>query len=226
MKLPITLLVFSVCSVAQDGQVAGSKVYVTESNSWESSGGFSASGGSASGHFSGGARPQTVEVIKTFGQRCPNVTVTMDKNKADYIVLFDRDGGKGYARRRDKIAVFRKNGDVLYSGSTRSVGSAVQDSCSAIEKDGAKATVAATSDYKVPVPQPDGITQIASAPKFLHNADILALKQADFSDQVIIARIKSSLGLYELGTADLVKLKTAGVSQDVIAAMIAAPDHY
>ena len=126
MKYVMTFLAFSICASAQNGRDSGPKVYVTESNSWESSGGFSASHGSAAGAFSGGARPQTVEVIKTFGERCQSVTVTMDKSKADYIVLFDRDGGKGYARKRDKIAVFKRNGDVLYSASTRSVGSAVQ----------------------------------------------------------------------------------------------------
>jgi hypothetical protein len=110
------------------------RVFISDSNSWSVAGGFSASHGSGSGYLAGGARPQTVEVIKTFGQRCPTIVVTLDRANADYIVLFDREGGKGYARKRDKIAIFRKNADVLYSGSTRSLGNAVQDACSAIEK--------------------------------------------------------------------------------------------
>jgi hypothetical protein len=109
------------------------RVFVSDSDSWSVAGGFSMSNGSGSGYVAGGARPQTVEIIKTFGQRCPTTVVTLDKAKADYIVLFDREGGKGYARKRDKIAVFRKGGDVLYAGSTRSLGNAVQDACSAIE---------------------------------------------------------------------------------------------
>ncbi len=85
-------------------------------------------------YVSDNVRPgSTVELIKTFGQRCSAAIVTTDKDKADFVVLFDRDGGKGIARRRDKIAVFKKDGDVLYSGSTRSVGNAVEDSCRAIE---------------------------------------------------------------------------------------------
>ena len=60
--------------------------------------------------------------------------VTMDRTKADYVVLFDREGGKGYARKRDKIALFQKNGDVLFTGSTRSLGNAVHDACKAIQK--------------------------------------------------------------------------------------------
>jgi hypothetical protein len=109
------------------------RVYVSDSNSWQMVGGFSYSKGSGGGGFAGGASPQTVEVIKTFGQRCLGIIVTMDKTKADYVVLFDREGGNGVVHRRDKIAVFRNNGDVLYSGSTRSLGNAVQNSCQAIQ---------------------------------------------------------------------------------------------
>ncbi|MGA8030442.1 MAG: hypothetical protein WB992_25145 [Bryobacteraceae bacterium] len=120
-------------ALASSSQAQKIRVYVSDSNSWESSGAFGVSNGSGGGHFSGGARPQTVEVIKTFGKRCPAVIVTMDKTKADFIVLFDREGGKSPTMRRDKIAVFKKDGDVLYSESVRSVGNAVKDSCAAIE---------------------------------------------------------------------------------------------
>jgi hypothetical protein len=57
----------------------------------------------------------------------------MNKENADFIVLFDREGGKGAVARRDKIAVFKKDGDILFSDSTRSVGNAVKDSCQAIQ---------------------------------------------------------------------------------------------
>ena len=58
----------------------------------------------------------------------------MTRDKADLIVLFDHEGGKGLVRKRDKIAVFKKDGDLLFSNSTRSVGNAVQDACDAIMK--------------------------------------------------------------------------------------------
>jgi hypothetical protein len=84
--------------------------------------------------MSGGARPQTVEVMKTFSQRCPIVTITMDKTKANYVVLLDREGGKDIFSRDNKIAIFRNDGDLLYSGSTRSLGNAVSDACKAIRR--------------------------------------------------------------------------------------------
>ncbi len=134
MKTAFLFLASSMFVVAQDTQPTKVRIYITDSNSWAVSGGFGTSRGSGGGGFSGGSRPQTVEVIKTFGQRCPSVVVTMDKDKADYVVLFDRESSKGIARKRDKIAVFKKDGDVLYSESVRSVGTAVQDSCASIEK--------------------------------------------------------------------------------------------
>jgi hypothetical protein len=91
--------------------------------------------------------------------------------------------------------------------------------------EGHEVTVYTNSDYTLVPAQPEADTRNVSRPRCLHNTDILSLRQAGFSDEVIIARIKSSLGLYEMGTDDLLSLKEAGLSQAVIAAMLAAPDH-
>src|SRR5271156_4255827 len=74
------------------------RVYVADSESWEMIGGWGMSGSrnangsgsfGGSGYSAGGARPQTAEIIKTFNQRCPNVTVTNDVQKADFAVILD-----------------------------------------------------------------------------------------------------------------------------------------
>ncbi|HEX4277377.1 MAG TPA: hypothetical protein VHZ74_18600, partial [Bryobacteraceae bacterium] len=62
-----------------EGQIGKDKVYISDSESWAASGGFTMSHGSGGGGFVGGSKPQTVELIKTFGQRCPSVLVTMDR---------------------------------------------------------------------------------------------------------------------------------------------------
>ncbi len=132
-----------------------SYVYVTDSQSWEMTGGWysqsslhgsftegtgTVSGSShGAGHISGGARPQTVEVIKTLNQRCPELVVTIDRARASYVILFDHEGGKGLLRNKDKIAVANRSGDVIFSGSTRSLGNAVKDACDAIGNDTEKA---------------------------------------------------------------------------------------
>jgi hypothetical protein len=98
------------------------------------------SGGGANGAWGaethGGARPQTAEIIKTFGERCPQVMVNNKQDVADYIVLLDHEGGKGWLRHKDKVAAFQKvSGDAVLSHSTLSLGGSVQDACEGILKD-------------------------------------------------------------------------------------------
>ena len=109
------------------------RVFITDSNSWEVRGAAGGSGGVFGGTNSGGARPQTAEVIKTFGQRCPQVIVNLRADASDYVVELDHEGGKGLLQHKDKIAVFvRTTGDSIFSKSTLSVGGSVQDACEAI----------------------------------------------------------------------------------------------
>ena len=108
------------------------RVFITDSASWEIAGGFGAAGGAGAGQTRGGARPQTVEIMKTFSERCPGVTVTINRDRADYIVLLDHEGGKPIVLRDNKIAVFKADGDMLYTDSTRSLGNAVKEACSRI----------------------------------------------------------------------------------------------
>jgi len=112
-----------------DGKV---RVYVADSQSWEVAGGWGYSKGAGSGYERGGARPQTAEIIKTFNERCPEVTVTNNKDRANFAVILDHEGGKGWLSHRNKVAVFNRAGDVIFSKSTLSLGSSVQDACDAI----------------------------------------------------------------------------------------------
>lgn len=75
-----------------DGKV---RVYVSDSQSWQMVGGWGLAGhqnadGSGeiagAGHMAGGARPQTAEIIKTFNERCSDLTITNNKDKAKYAV--------------------------------------------------------------------------------------------------------------------------------------------
>ena len=93
------------------------------------------SSGAFAAHSAGGARPQTAEIIKTFGERCPDVIINNKPDKADYVVLLDHEGGKGLVKRDNKMAVFNKDGDSIVSHSTRSLGNAVKDACDAITND-------------------------------------------------------------------------------------------
>jgi len=110
------------------------RAFITDSNSWQISGGFGGVGDIAVGSQSGGARPQTAEILKTFRERCPQVTPTINRDKADYIVILEHEGGKSFVLRDNKVAIFNGMGDMIYAGSTRSLGNAVKDACTAIAK--------------------------------------------------------------------------------------------
>lgn len=130
-QLALCLLLLSLLASATDKP----RVFITDSNSWQIAGGFGAGANAAAGVVKGGARPQTVEIMKTFAKRCPQVTVTAKQERADYVVLLDHEGGKGFARKDNKVAVFNKEGDLIYSGSTRTLGNAVKNACNAIKKE-------------------------------------------------------------------------------------------
>jgi len=111
------------------------RVFITDSKSWEIRGNSGGSGGVFGGNVSGGARPQTAEIIKTFGERCSSVTINNKEDKADYVVLLDHEGGKGWLRKDNKVAVFNRAGDSIVSRSTMSVGGSVEEACKGILSD-------------------------------------------------------------------------------------------
>jgi hypothetical protein len=136
----ITLALLAAISNAQNmpsdvGQPAKARVFITDSKSWEMVGGGGGSSSGFGGGTRGGARPQTAEIIKTFGERCPDVVVNNKQEKADYVVLLDHESGKGLILHDNKVAVFNKEGDSIVSHSTRSLGNAVKDACEAITND-------------------------------------------------------------------------------------------
>jgi len=108
------------------------RVYVTDSTSWEMGGGSASPFG---GDAHGGARPQTAEIVKTFNERCPDVVINNKQDRADYVIVLEHEGGKSFILRDNKVALYNKAGDAIMSGSTRSLGNAVKDACTAILRD-------------------------------------------------------------------------------------------
>lgn len=178
MCLLTILFVSSVIQAQNDADKA--RVFITDSQSWEYISNAGGANGAFASHGAGGARPQTAEIIKTFGQRCPEVITNNKQDKADYIVLLDHEGGKGALRHKNKVAVFNRiSGDSIVSKSTLSLGGSVQDACEAITRDwsahgkeirasetstnGAKLIPAAASDAKAATPPPISGTEQAVA---------------------------------------------------------------
>jgi predicted aconitase with swiveling domain len=146
------------------------RVFVTDSQSWDMSGAQGGSSAGFAGEVHGGARPQTAEIIKTFGEKCPQVLVNNIQTKADYVVVLDHEGGKGLLRHKNKVAVFgRLNGDAVVSKSTLSLGGSVETACEAIDKDWAahgseiRAAALAAENRAAASKAPAGVTSAQAA---------------------------------------------------------------
>jgi hypothetical protein len=117
---------------------------------WQASGsngnvsGSGGSAGAASGYSQKGADPRTVEVQADLYKRCPSIIVTNDPARADYAMLFRREGGKrssmfafgglaGLAfsahSKVDGASVFDTNGDMVYATRARTVETAIKEVC-------------------------------------------------------------------------------------------------
>lgn len=149
------------------------RVFITDSQSWDMAAYGGGGGGGGGSIARGGARPQTAEIVKTFGQRCPQVVTNNIQAKSDYVVVLDHEGGKGFVRHKNKVAVFaRASGDSIASKSTVSLGGSVQDACEAITKDWAEhgasmraeASGATPATTNAPATAPSAAAQSAAPP--------------------------------------------------------------
>jgi hypothetical protein len=134
LKIVAFALLIGITVFAQE-EKSKPRVFVTDSESWEVSGGFGSTRDAATGRVIGGAKPQTGEIIKTIGQKCPGVIVTMKAENANYVLLLEHAGGETIFARDNKYAIFNKDGDSIKSGSTRSLGAAVKESCGVLAAD-------------------------------------------------------------------------------------------
>jgi hypothetical protein len=78
--------------------------------------------------------PQTAEIVKAFGQKCPNVLVTSRREAATLTVVLDNKAGKLLRKGESKMVVFDRAGDMVYGASERELGKALRGFCSAVPR--------------------------------------------------------------------------------------------
>lgn len=137
--------VFTGIITGQSDNKNSPRVYIEESESWEIEsdpifGGTDKKGRVTigGGGTKGGAKPRTAETIKLFSQQCKGVIVTMYKEKADFVVMLEHEGGKDLFNKDNKLAVFNKEGDLIVSGSFSRPRKAVETACNAIDEEFSK----------------------------------------------------------------------------------------
>jgi hypothetical protein len=113
------------------------RIFVTESGAVNASG--EAEVGQAKGFlaFDGGVSPLNTEVMRLFLELCSDaVVVTGNREKADYVVRIDSESLSPTTPfvKGNKVAVFDRNEDLVYSNAHRLRKNAVKGTCAALEK--------------------------------------------------------------------------------------------
>lgn len=102
------------------------RVFITESGAIQISGKSMA--------LTGPSSPENIEVMKAFQKHCPGVTVTGDRDKAAFVVRLDREGPSPVTPfvKGNKVAVFNRDADLVFSHSSRTLTPAVKGACAAM----------------------------------------------------------------------------------------------
>jgi hypothetical protein len=110
------------------------RVFIAETTAPQVSGDASVGDAQGSLALTGGNSAQSVEVMRAFGRYCPAVVITSNRDKADFLVQFDHEAINPTTpfTHGNKVAVFNKNEDLVYSNATRILSTAVKGACAAI----------------------------------------------------------------------------------------------
>jgi hypothetical protein len=123
------------CAVLTIAGVRGAekpRIYITDSGATEIT--------AENIHVQKGTSPENTEVMKAFQKHCPGVVITGSREKADYVVRFDREGPSPVTPfiKGNKVAVFNRDDDLVYTNSTRYLSGAVKGTCSSLLKHATK----------------------------------------------------------------------------------------
>lgn len=135
MKSKLASFGFLIAATLLSGAVTGkTRIFITESQELQLSGKAAVGDAKSGVSVAGGASSQSIEVMKAFSRRCPAVVVTENRDKADFVVRLDHaePNPTSLFVHGNKVAVFNKNDDLIYSTSTRTLTSAVKSACEAI----------------------------------------------------------------------------------------------
>lgn len=126
--------VLSTCLSAAPASKA--RIFITETTAPQASGDAAVGDAKGSLALTGGTSPQSVEVMRAFERYCPAVVITANRDKADYLVQFDHEGINPTTpfTHGNKVAVFDKDENLIYSNATRILSSGVKDACGAITR--------------------------------------------------------------------------------------------
>ncbi|HKX29535.1 MAG TPA: hypothetical protein VJ302_17730 [Blastocatellia bacterium] len=105
------------------------RVFITNNYFWEMLCNLGTTGDTGAVSRRGDNNLPVSRIVSSFSEKCPGFTVTVKKEKADYVLVVE--GGENS---KHGYAVFDKEGDALGSGSTLIMGTAIKEACDVLGK--------------------------------------------------------------------------------------------
>jgi hypothetical protein len=148
-----------------------------------------------------GANARTVEIQADLMKTCPNVTVTNDVRRANYVLLFRRANGhresmfafgglSGLAlssmMKVDGASLFESTGDMVYATKNRTVEGTIKEVCQHVPKDNLPTPIAYMSTQATAQSAPAQASIPAPTPTAVQSAPVEATAEAPASTPVVV----------------------------------------
>jgi hypothetical protein len=133
----LCLMAIGICAKAQDKPRVFVQGKGSENVSSNGSGGGGKHWGAWGSKSTVDAHDESMEVTKDLQKNCPGTTITINQNNADYVIMMNRESkqNRGLLRTNSQIQVANRDGDVLGTSATHTVGNAAKDACNLILAD-------------------------------------------------------------------------------------------
>lgn len=130
MKLACAFVLLS-ASVAPAADTNKTRIFLVGSQPLQLAGDATVGDTDASLQIKGGNSKEYVEVMRNFMKHCPEVVITNNRDRAEYVVRVEHEGANPGTlfERGNKVAIFDKDEDLIYATSTHFLSSAVKDAC-------------------------------------------------------------------------------------------------
>jgi hypothetical protein len=116
---------------ADSAQPKTIRVLVIDRDSWTESGTSVATKDVATSSYLAGIQQMHTEQVKTLNKSCPAVTITVEKNNADLVVVWDTKTWQqtSWSGHQNEYTVYNSKGDLVGSGAAHKMTNAAKEIC-------------------------------------------------------------------------------------------------
>jgi hypothetical protein len=130
-RLAVALAALTLATAIVAQQKPTIRVFVIDLDSWTESGTSVVTKDVATSSYHAGVQQMHTEQVKTLNKSCPIVTITVDKAKADLVVVWDTKTWQqtSWSGHQNEYTVYNSKGDLVGSGAAHRMTNAAKEIC-------------------------------------------------------------------------------------------------